>query len=291
MRFRGIYAPLVTPFDHRGNIYWSKVEHNLAQLRRTELSGFLVCDRWGEGPLLSASERAEIWQRVATLAGADLPVLAAISGFGVTQAREAVAAAAAAGCACAVLDAPDLSAMAPQADAAELFFRAVADQSTLPVVVEARLGGTAGGAAQRLASLATHPTIVGALVEGGSGEEIETAATMCGPDFSILVRDLGTTVQGLSNGARAAVLAIAAAVPFHVLSIEEAIRTREREAAADLVARALELDRLLHTHGVPALKCALDLRSCYGGIPRLPLLAASPATAAAVSGALHELAS
>ena len=291
MRFRGIYAPLVTPFDHRGNIYWSKVEHNLAQLRRTELSGFLVCDRWGEGPLLSASERAEIWQRVATLAGADLPVLAAISGFGVTQARQAVAAAAAAGCACAVLDAPDLSAMAPQADAAELFFRAVADQSTLPVVVEARLGGTTGGAAQRLASLATHPAIVGALVEGGSGEEIETAATMCGPDFSILVRDLGTTVQGLSNGARAAVLAIAAAVPFHVLSIEEAIRTREREAAADLVARALELDRLVHTHGVAALKCALDLRSCYGGIPRLPLLAASPATTAAVAGALHELAS
>lgn len=291
MRFRGIYAPLVTPFDHRGNIYWSKVEHNLAQLRRTELSGFLACDRWGEGPLLSASERAEIWQRVATLAGADLPVLAAISGFGVTQARQAVAAAAAAGCACAVLDAPDLSAMAPQADAAELFFRAVADQSTLPVVVEARLGGTTGGAAQRLASLATHPAIVGALVEGGSGEEIETAATMCGPDFSILVRDLGTTVQGLSNGARAAVLAIAAAVPFHVLSIEEAIRTREREAAADLVARALELDRLVHTHGVAALKCALDLRSCYGGIPRLPLLAASPATTAAVAGALHELAS
>lgn len=291
MRFRGIYAPLVTPFDHRGNIYWSKVEHNLAQLRRTELSGFLACDRWGEGPLLSASERAEVWQRVATLAGADLPVLAAISGFGVTQARQAVAAAAAAGCACAVLDAPDLSAMAPQADAAELFFRAVADQSTLPVVVEARLGGTAGGAAQRLASLATHPAIVGALVEGGSGEEIETAATMCGPDFSILVRNLGTTVQGLSNGARAAVLAIAAAVPFHVLSIEEAIRTREREAAADLVARALELDRLVHTHGVAALKCALDLRSCYGGIPRLPLLAASPATTAAVSGALHELAS
>lgn len=291
MRFRGIYAPLVTPFDHRGNIYWSKVEHNLAQLRRTELSGFLVCDRWGEGPLLSASERAEIWQRVASLAGADVQVLAAISGCGVTQSREAVAAAAAAGCACAVLDAPDLSVMAPQADAAELFFRAVADQSTLPVVVEARLGGTTDGAAQRLASLATHPAIVGALVEGGSGQEIETAATMCGPDFSILVRDLGTTVQGLSNGARAAVLAIASAVPFHVLSIEEAIRTREREAAADLVARALELDRLLHTHGVAALKCALDLRSCYGGIPRLPLLAASPATAAAVSGALHELAS
>ena len=290
MRFRGIYAPLVTPFDHRGNIYWSKLEHNLAQLGRTKLSGFLVCDRWGEGPLLSASERAEIWQRVATLAGADGQVLATISGYGVRQAREAVAAAEAAGCTCAVLDAPDVSAMAPHADAADLFFRAVADKSALPLVIEARLGGTAGMTVQRLASLAAHPAIVGALVEGG-GEEIETAAKACGPDFSVLIRDLGATVQGLSNGARAAVLAIAAAVPFYALSIEEAIRTREREAAADLVARALELDRLLHAHGVPALKCALDLRSCYGGIPRLPLPTASPAIVAAVAGALRELAS
>ena len=288
MRFRGIYAPLVTPFDHRGNIYWSKVEHNLAQLRRTKLSGFLVCDRWGEGPLLSASERAEIWRRVATLAGDDAQVLAAISCCGVANAREAVAAAAAAGCACAVLDAPDLSAVAPQVDTAELFFRAVADTSALPLVVEARLGPAGRVNVQRLAA---HPAIVGALVEGGSAAQVESVAQTCGPDFSILVRDLAVTVPSLSNGASAAVLALAAAVPFYALSIEEAVRTREREAAADLVARALEFDALLRAHGAPALKCALDLRSCYGGIPRLPLLGASRETAAAISQSLGELAS
>ena len=288
MRFRGIYAPLVTPFDHRGAIYWSKVEHNLAQLRRTKLSGFLVCDRWGEGPLLSASERTEIWRRVATLAGDDAQVLAAVSGCGVANAREAVAAAAAAGCACAVLDAPELSAVAPQADSAELFFRAVADTSALPLLVEARLGP---GGGVNIPRLAAHPAIVGALLEGGSAAEVESVATKCDSDFSILVRDLAVTVPSLSNGASAAVLALAAAVPFHALSIEEAVRTREREAAADLVARALEFDGLLQAHGAPALKCALDLRSCYGGIPRLPLVGASAHTAAAVSQALRELAS
>ena len=288
MRFRGIYAPLVTPFDHRGNIYWSKVEHNLGQLRRTKLSGFLVCDRWGEGPLLSASEQAEIWRRVATLAGDDAQVLAAISGCGVANAREAVEAAAAAGCACAVLDAPELSAVAPQADATDLFFRAVADTSALPLVVEARLGRGGGVNVQRLAA---HPAIVGALLEGGSAAEIESVAKTCGPDFSILVRDLAVTVPSLSDSASGAVLALAAAVPFYALSIEEAVRTRERVAAADLVARALEFDGLLRAHGAPALKRALDLRNCYGGSPRLPLLGVSPETAAAVSRSLRELSS
>ena len=291
MRFRGIYAPLVTPFDHRGNIYWSKVEHNLGQLRRTKLSGFLVCDRWGEGPLLSASERAALWQRVASLATDEFQVLAAVSGYGVANAREAVAAAAKVGCACAVVEAPDLNMLAPQADVAELFFRAVADSSALPLLVGARLGGSGGMTVQQLAALAAHPSIIGALVEGAEAEEIESAAKLCGPDFSVLVRDLETTVPSLSNGARAAVLTLATAVPFYALSIEEAVRTREQAAAHDLVARALEFDELLRVHGVPALKCALDLRSCYGGAPRLPLLGTSPETAAAVSEALRELAS
>ena len=291
MRFRGIYAPLVTPFDHRGNIYWSKVEHNLGQLRRTKLSGFLVCDRWGEGPLLSASERASMWQRVASLAGDEAQVLAAISGYGVANAKEAVAAAAAAGCACAVLEAPDLRTVAPRADTTELFFRAVADASELPLLVGARIAGPGSMSVQQLAALAAHPSIVGALVEVGGVDEIRRTAELCGPDFSILVRDLETTVPAFAKGARAAVLMLATAVPFYALSIEEAIRTREEEAANALVARALEFNGLLRLHGVPALKCALDLRSCYGGVPRLPLLGASTETAAAVARSLHELAS
>ena len=144
---------------------------------------------------------------------------------------------------------------------------------------------------QRLAALATHPSIVGALIEDAGVEAIENAAALCGPDFSILVRDLEITVPSLSNGAHAAVLTLAAAVPFYALSIEEAVRTREQAAADDLVARALEFNGLLRLHGVPALKCALDLRSCYGGIPRLPLLGASTKTSAAVARSLRELAS
>ncbi len=291
MPFRGVYAPLATPFDHRGSIYWSKLEHNFKQLRRTKLAGFVVCDRWGEGPLLSATERAEIWRRVASLAGADAQVLAAVSGGGVANAREAVAAAAAAGCTSAVLQAPDLQALAPQDGAAELFFRAVADTAALPLVVEARLAGGGRLTAQQLAVLAQHPAITGALLEAGGVAEVESVAKACGPDFSVLVRDLAVTVPSLRGTASAAVLALAAAVPFHALSIEEAVRARDFDAAAELAGRAAEFERLLQSHGAPALKCAMDLRSCYGGIPRLPLLGVSRATAAAVEQALRDLAS
>lgn len=291
MRFRGIYAPLTTPFDHRGNIYWSKFDHNLSQLLRTKLSGFLVADRWGEGPLLSSDEKASLWKRAADQVGDAAGVVATVSGCGVSEARDLVAAAAAAGCSAAVLEAPDLAALAPGSRSAELFIRAVADSADLPLLAGIGSGGANGATPDQLASLGGHPSIAGALIEGYTEEALRAASIMCQPDFAIVVRDFPSAATSLAGGAAAAVLAIATAVPFHALSIEEAVRTREVAAAADLTRRALDLDRLLAAHGVPALKHALDQRGYYGGAPRLPLLGAPPAARGAVSLSLYELAS
>jgi dihydrodipicolinate synthase/N-acetylneuraminate lyase len=291
MHFRGIYAPLTTPFDHRGSIYWSKVDYNLAQLRRTKLSGIVVTDKWGEGPLLSPKERVAIWKRAVAEAAGGADILATISGCGVSVARESVAIAAEIGCSAAILEAPDLSELAPRASPASLFFRAVADTASLPLLASVRLGGLRGISSKMLADLAMHPRIVGAIVEDTPVQTVVTAAKACRRDFAIAVRDLECTAPCLATGASAAVLALAAVVPFYALSIEEAVRTREHAAAASLAERGLDFARLLKAYGVPALKCALDLRSFYGGIPRLPLLGVPPDTAEAISLSLQELAS
>ena len=291
MRFSGIFAPLTTPFDHRGAIYWSKFDYNLAQLRRTKLSGFVVGDRWGEGPLLAATERVAVWKRAADAVGEDGSVLASVSDCGVAVAREAVSAAAANGCSAAILEAPDLSPLAPAATPAELFFRAVADSAELPLLASVSLNSANAAGPEMLAKLAGHPRMVGAVLDDCSSETVRNAVEACGPDFAILVRDFKAAAQCLAAGASAAVLAVASTVPFFALSIEEAVRTREHDAAASLTARALDFEKLLAAHGVPALKRAQDFRSFYGGLPRLPLLGVNPNTAAAISRALYELAS
>ncbi len=291
MRFRGIYTPLATPFDHRGNIYWSKFDYNVSQLLRTKLSGFLVADRWGEGPLLSSKEKSKLWNRAAEQVGDTADVVATVSGCGVSEARDLIADAAAAGCSCAVVEAPDLKPLAPECQNDELFFQAIADSSELPLLLGMRLDDSGDSIPTRLASLAAHPSIAGVLIDGYAEKSLEAVANSCRPGFAILVRDLASTATGLAGPAAAAVLAIAAVVPFHALSIEEAARTREPGAAADLTRRALDLDRLLSAHGVAALKHALDQRSFYGGSPRLPLLVASSATREAITLSLCELAS
>lgn len=291
MRFRGIYAPLATPFDFRGKIYWSKLDYNISQLLRTSLSGFLLTDRWGEAPLLSSAEKTRLWKRACGQAGDKALVMPTVSGCGVSEARALVAAAASAGCSVALVEAPDVEALAPGTRHAETFFRSVADSSELPLLVGTRLGGSAGVAPERMGSLATHPSITGAVVEAHSAEALAVASRLCGRNFSIISRDFPAAAASLAGGACAAAPAIAAIVPFFALSIEEAVRTREHVAARDLTQRALDLDRLLQSHGVPAFKHALDQRSFYGGPARLPLPPVDAAAREAVSRSMHGLAS
>lgn len=291
MQFRGIYAPLTTPFDHQGNVYRSKFDHNLSQLRRTRLSGFVVADRWGEGLLLAEGEKVDIWRRAVAQSSGKADILAAISGSGVAVTRELLSQAAKAGCTAAIIEAPDTGKLAPETETADLFYRSVADSATLPLLVGTRLDGADEQNVGRLAGLAAHPGISGTVVRNCNPAFVRDARRACGPEFAIVVQDLEGAVPCLEAGASAAILALAAVVPFYVLSIEEAVRTREHTAALELVARALDFDLLLQRHGVPALKRALDFRSGYGGRPRLPLSDVSNATSEAISLALYELAS
>src|SRR2546430_17116493 len=58
MKLQGIFAEITTPFDHKGDIYKTKVEHNVEKWNRTTLAGYVVCGRAGEGALLAGGGKA-----------------------------------------------------------------------------------------------------------------------------------------------------------------------------------------------------------------------------------------
>jgi 4-hydroxy-2-oxoglutarate aldolase len=96
-----------------------------------------------------------------------------------------------------------------------------------------------------------------------------------------------TLSPALQQGAAGAVLDVSCAAPYFCLSIEEAVRTREFAAAEELQARLSPAFTLIRQHGVGGLKCALDLQGYYGGVPRLPLTAVTPAVRDKIAEALH----
>src|SRR5437868_13757443 len=87
LRLQGIFPPITTPFDHAGNIYASKVQHNVEKWNRTTLSGYVVMGSTGESVMLQLDEKISLWEQVATHASPDKLLIA---GTGMESVRETV---------------------------------------------------------------------------------------------------------------------------------------------------------------------------------------------------------
>ncbi len=251
MKLQGIFAEITTPFDHKGDIYKTKVEHNVEKWNRTTLAGYVVCGKAGEGALLAAEEKFAVWEMVAKFAAPEKMLIAAVAMPGVRETVALANRAADLGYKAALVDVPHRAAETQLA-----YFRAIADQSRIPVI--------AGGADVAVA-VSQHPNIVAMCSDAGK-------AAQSGVD--VLAHSATNLWPALQSGAAGAILDFAAAAPYACIAIWEAHRTREEEAGVDWQNRILRAADLSGEcrHGVPGLKHALDLNAYYGGPPRLPLV-------------------
>ena len=87
LRLQGIFPPITTPFDHNGNIYAAKVQHNVEKWNRTSLSGYVVMGSTGESVMLTTEEKISLWELVAQYAAPDKLLIA---GTGMESVRETV---------------------------------------------------------------------------------------------------------------------------------------------------------------------------------------------------------
>src|ERR1700722_14318963 len=76
MKLQGIFPPITTPFDHKGDIYITKVQHNVEKWNRTSLSGYVVMGSTGESVLLTTEEKYLLWELVAKHAAPDKLLIA-----------------------------------------------------------------------------------------------------------------------------------------------------------------------------------------------------------------------
>jgi dihydrodipicolinate synthase/N-acetylneuraminate lyase len=82
---------------------------------------------------------------------------------------------------------------------------------------------------------------------------------------------------------------LANAVPYVFVTIYEALRTREEEAAADWIQRLEPAQAVWTKYGVPGLRYAMDLFAYHGGSTRLPLVNLNAAQRAEVTAAFEGL--
>jgi 4-hydroxy-2-oxoglutarate aldolase len=292
MKFQGIYVAAATPFDHTGAIYRAKVQHNFEKWCRTSVAGFVVGSLAGEGPLLTEAEKVEVVRLAAPLVDEKRTLILDVSSEGVKKAADLARAGAEAGAQAIISHVPhEYRGMMYGPEAQALYFRALADQSPVPVLLQnAPLSTGVDLLPETVAKLAAHPNIAG-IVDGGTpGGRVKQLRELCGKDFAILAGNEGQMLESLQSGANGAVLAFASAAPYAAIAIWEAFRTREEEAGIDWQGRIAHPSILVtDLYGVPGLKHAMDLNGYYGGVPRLPFAVVGPDAKAEIEDAFRDL--
>jgi 4-hydroxy-2-oxoglutarate aldolase len=292
MKLQGIFPPIATPFDHNGNIWPAKLQHNVEKWNRTTLSGYVVCGSTGESVMLTPEEKTELWEMVAKWAA---PEKLLIAGTGVESVRETVCLtnrAAEMGYKAVMVRTPHYyKNLLNKPDAQTLYFRSVADQAKIPLIIYNWPQATGIDIApEAVATLSEHPNIIAIKESSGNLEKVMQMIRDVRPGFQVLVGSAPTLWPSFVVGAVGAILAFANAAPYATISIWEAFRSREDEAARDIQSRTGRAAMLVTTkYGISGLKYAMDLNGYYGGNPRLPLTPPTPEAKREIEEAFNDI--
>lgn len=273
MRLSGVFAPICTPFDESGEVYYGALRENLAKYRLAGLKRFVVCGSTGEAPFLSGDEKRRLYETVRECAGESV----LIAGTATESVRETLGL---------IHDAAKLDYNAalvltphyfrsqmlrPETQAS--FFRAVADSSSLPVVIYnfPQMTGI-DIPLEVVMELSEHPNIAGIK---DSSAELDRGGRLRAelPDtFDVLVGAAGTFHESLCLGVSGGVLGIANVLPRLSRLIYDRYQAGDVRRSYAVQQKIVEACKVASQYGIQGLKYAMDLKGYFGGQARLPLL-------------------
>ena len=275
--FAGVYTPIVTPFRDDDTVDEAGLRGNVRRWMASPLTGIVVLGSNGEAAQLDDDEA----DRVVAIARDEVP-----SGrpFMVGTGREstkatlaATARAARAGADAVLVRTPGFFKTQMTVDVFVRHYSTVADASPVPVLLyNVTIFTGVNLPVDAVASLASHPNIVGIKESGSDLAQIADFVARTPADFTVLAGSATTYFHALCAGCDGGVLALASLFPAECARLQTLVRENRLAEARALQRRLTPIARTIGTaHGVPALKAALDVLGYAGGPPRPPLGRAS----------------
>ncbi len=269
----GVLAPLTTPFDAAtGDVAAVALRSNARAVLDGGATGVVVGGSTGEAPLLSEDESRHMvgWLREVV---PDDRLL--IVGAGRESTRATVAACcdgAEQGADAALVRTPAYYAPSMSQQGLIDHFRAVADESPIPILVynipkytNLPVGDTV------LTTLANHPNIVGA--KDSSGDLKNFAAYRDAvPDWALFIGSGALVYAALELGAVGGILGVADFAAGLAVAVTDAFERGDKAAAGQAQERLAPLHKeIVATYGPAGVKCAMDAVGLTGGSVRAPL--------------------
>ena len=270
----GIYPPLPTFFHENEDLDLATLQRHIRRISSSGVAGYVVMGTNGEAVHLSRDERVQVIEAARAAAGDRALILA---GCGEQSTRATLA-----NCDFAARAGADIALVLPpfyykgrmSSDALLAHYRAVADHSSLPVVIYNMPDSTAGIDldAATICALAEHPNVAGVKDSSGNMAKLAQIVTRAPARFRVFAGSAGYLLPALAIGAVGAVAALANIFPREVCRLQELFTLGQLEEARLLQARLVPANTAVTTtYSVPGLKAGLDILFGYGGRPRSPL--------------------
>jgi dihydrodipicolinate synthase/N-acetylneuraminate lyase len=175
MLLDGMHLPLMTPFQPDGRLNLRKFEDNVRRYAKTPAAGLVALSRGGQPSLLTDDETREALRAVAETAAAEKVLLAGIARDSAMATVDLIAFAAETGYDAALVPVPSILRGGGERESREVlsFYRAVADQAALPIVLDSGTEGYGEIATEVAVELAYHPNVIGLVDGSGDAARIE----------------------------------------------------------------------------------------------------------------------
>jgi 4-hydroxy-2-oxoglutarate aldolase len=173
MLLQGIFPAVTTPFYSEGGVYYKKLEHNVDRYSRTPIAGMVILGSTGEAVMLSDEERREVLQVAAAVAAPEKVLIAGTGAESVVETLRLTEYAARLNYDVALVRTPHFYRPQMTPEAMLAFYRTVADQSPLPVLLYTVPPFTAYDLPlDVITALAEHNNIIGIKESSGNVEKV-----------------------------------------------------------------------------------------------------------------------
>lgn len=270
--FGRVSTAMVTPFDKKGHIDFTKTTQLINHLIENGTDSIVVAGTTGESPTLSKEEKLALFQHVVKVVDKRVPVIAGTGSNNTYASIELSKKAEQLGVDAIMLVAPYYN--KPNQEGLYQHFKAVAESTSLPVMVYNIPGrAVVNISPDTVVRLSSIPNIVAVKEASGDLNAMSYIIANTPDDFLLYSGDDGITVPVLSIGGVGIVSVASHIIGNEMQEMIQAFLKGENQTAAKIHQKLLPIMQGLFAAPSPApVKTALQLKGLDVGSVRLPLV-------------------
>jgi 4-hydroxy-2-oxoglutarate aldolase len=273
INLKGLLLPLTTPFNEDEVINLAGLNANIEKWMAAGVNGFVLLGSTGERVNLNEREYDQVIESTRVVVSDKFSFIVGAGQQSTRGTIKEVERAAAGGAEAVLVITPSFYRSAITQDALVKHYQAIADASTVPVILYSMPDLTGIKIEPETAArLSVHQNIIGMKDSSNDVASFAEAVRATGEDFALMIGNGTVFSEALQAGARGGILAVGCVVPELCLEIYRAFQNSELDHASALQEKLTPLARAVtRTYGVGGLKAAMEMAGYLGGSVRAPL--------------------